>query len=127
MICDEADPRQIRIKPDMRDGPIWADDDAVEIFLRSPKFGGPGHAQLAVNAGGSRTDLFSSRLNGDADWQASSTVTSSGRQTEIAIPFTSLMAGLDASSGWCFNNIGHFLLHGVPLAFLTQRQCIVQI
>lgn len=101
--CAEPDPAQIRVKPGMRDGALWADDDAVEIFLRSPGFGLAGHVQLAVNAGGSQTDLFSSKLGWNAEWQAASEVTSSGWQTEVAIPFASLQEGLDSSSGWSFN------------------------
>ncbi len=66
-------------------------------------FGKAGHAQLAVNAAGSRSDLFSSRLDWNTDWTAASKVTADGWQTEIAIPSGALRDGLDADSGWIFN------------------------
>jgi hypothetical protein len=101
--CADPEPAAIRIRSGVRDGALWSDDDAVEIFLRSPALGASGHAQIVVNAGGSRTDLFSGRLGWNAEWQAASKVTAKGWQTEVAIPFASLKEGLDASSGWTFN------------------------
>ncbi len=101
--CADPAPAQITVKPGQRDGSPWSDDDAVEIFLRSPEMGSAGHAQLAVNAGSSRTDLYHGSMGWNGDWQAASKVTATGWQTEVAVPFAVLGKELTAASGWAFN------------------------
>lgn len=110
--CADPQPDKITVNPGLRDAAIWSDDDSLEIFLRTPAFGATGHVQLVVNAGGSRTDLFSSDLKYDFDWSAVSKVTSAGWQAEIAVPFAALAEKMsngnspqkiDLNSGWQFN------------------------
>ncbi len=101
--CKDSAPAKIVVKAGLRDAPVWANDDAVEVFVRSPAMGDKGHAQLAVNAGGSRTDLLGGNLGWNAEWQAAAAVVADGWVAEIAIPFDVLAKGATAASGWTLN------------------------
>jgi len=101
--CEDAEPEKIIVKPGLEDSAIWAEDDSLEIFLRSPAMGRVGHGQFVVNAGGSMSDLMSSALRWDTEWQAASRVTENGWSTEVAIPFKALGEDLSKDSGWTFN------------------------
>ncbi|OGV67320.1 MAG: hypothetical protein A3K19_01990 [Lentisphaerae bacterium RIFOXYB12_FULL_65_16] len=100
--CKDSAPAKIVVKKGQRDASVWEDDDAIEIFLRTPALGAKGHGHFGVNAGGSRTDLLTGNLKWDAEWQAAATVVDDGWVAEIAIPFAALK-GATPASGWTLN------------------------
>ena len=101
--CREPDPGKIIVRKRVHDSPLWADEDAVEIFLRTPQMGRKGHGQFAVSAGGSRTDLLSGDIKWNPKWDAAAQVTKDGWTAEAVIPFAALAKGATPASGWSFN------------------------
>jgi hypothetical protein len=101
--CAEDAPAAVKVVKAPRDSALWVNDDAVELFLHSPAMGEGAQVQLAVNAGGSVTDLLNSDLAWNGDWQAAAKPGEKGWTAEFAIPFATLTQDGSSASGWNFN------------------------
>ncbi len=101
--CAESNPQEIKTIKASRDSSLWVNDDAVELFLHSPAMGDGAQAQLAVNAGGSVTDLLNNNMAWNGDWQAAAKPGEKGWTAEFAIPFATLAKDGSPESGWSFN------------------------
>ena len=83
----------------------WLDDDSVELYLCSSGQEQGGHGHFALNAAGSRCELFNHDINWNPAWEGASAVAPDGRSytMEIKIPFTALGKNLSAENTWTFN------------------------
>ncbi len=87
--CEEPNTDRIIIKKGLKDAPLWANDSSVEFFLKDHKAPKGAFAQLLVNAGSSKTDIFggTSERGWNINWQAQSKIIpGKGWVCEIAIP-----------------------------------------
>ncbi|MBL4702477.1 MAG: hypothetical protein JKX85_14605 [Phycisphaeraceae bacterium] len=118
--CQEPDTDNIIIKPGLKDGALWANDTSVEFFLKNINQEKGKFAQLLVNAGSSKTDLYGggSGRSWDINWQAQSKITpGKGWVCEIAVPLKEV--GYKQGSKLLFNIARHQNKH--PSSSLAMR------
>jgi Concanavalin A-like lectin/glucanases superfamily len=87
--CEEPDTDNIIIKQGLKDGSLWENDSSVEFFLKGSDMTKGQFAQLLVNAGSSKTDIFGGGAGRgwNIDWQAQSKIIpGKGWVCEIAVP-----------------------------------------
>jgi concanavalin A-like lectin/glucanase superfamily protein/glycosyl hydrolase family 10 len=101
--CRESDMNKMVVKKGLHDSFVWAGDDAIEIFLRSPEMGKSGHAHFGVNAGGSKTDLLTGNIRWNPEWKAATKIVKDGWIAEVAIPYDILVKKGSPASKWTFN------------------------
>ncbi|MBQ6472545.1 MAG: DUF1559 domain-containing protein [Victivallales bacterium] len=61
--CQTADRRKVTVKQLAHDSPLWLADDSIEIYLCSSGSEQGGHGHFALNAGGSKCELFNNDIN----------------------------------------------------------------
>ena len=103
--CQKSDGSKVTVKKMPPDSALWLDDDSVELYLCSSGSEQGGHGHFAVNAAGSKCEMFNHDINWNPAWEAATSVAPDGKSyfMEIKIPFTVLGKNLNAENTWTFN------------------------